>query len=413
MEKQVLVKYANILLSAINIQKGQNLLIRAEPIHNFFASVLATEAYKRGARYVRFDNDDIENPRIYLSRIEYSNTEYLSYVPKFRLDLLKYMLEENWALIAIPTPEDPDFLASLDPERNGICAKSISETLNPLKSRIINKEISWLVAFAPTEKMAIKITGIKSGVKAIDKLWKILVPILHLDHENPESYWKEHSEILEKRAEKITQLGLSKISFKGPGTDLCIGISKDALWQGGSSKNSGGTKFIPNIPTEEVFTTPDCRVAEGIVTFTRPVFLSKIGKIIEKGWLEFHNGAVINYGAKIGKDALDTFFSLDQNANRIGEVSLVDGKSPIFESKKIFYNTLLDENAACHIALGFGYIDSIRGGHSMSNDALKSAGINLCTVHTDFMIGSPEIEVSGITHDNRPIKLMQNGQLII
>ncbi|MCX7023304.1 MAG: aminopeptidase [Spirochaetes bacterium] len=409
MDRNFLEKYANVLLTAVNIQKGQNLLVRGEPVHAGFASIIAAEAYKRGARYVRFDNNEIENPALYRARIEHSDPGFLEYVPQFRLDFLKTLVEENWALIAIRTPEDPGSLAALDQERNAVVGRAIAEASRPWQRRVNNNEIAWLVAFAPTEKLAGKIMEKTAGPDAVEELWKVLIPILRLDREDPAAFWAEHGKRLARRAESITALKLAKIRFRGPGTDFVIGLSDRALWHGGPSLTPRGIEFEPNIPTEEVYTSPDCRVAEGRVAFTRPVFVPSVGKIIEDGWLEFRNGEVADYGAAAGKDVLDTYFALDPNAKRLGEVALVDVDSPIFKSNRVFYNILFDENASCHIALGSAYPGCLRGGESMGEDELRSIGANFANVHTDFMIGSPEVEVSGVTRDGEIIPIIRNG----
>lgn len=413
METKFLENYADVLLAAVNLQEGQNLLVRAEPIHQGFAAIIAGQAYKKGARYVRFDNNEIENPFMYKARLEHSKEEYLDYVPKTRLDSTGTMIDENWALIAIKSPEDPDFLAELDQSRNARAARAIATAMKPYSSRISNNEIAWLVAFYPTEKLAARIMDMAAGPEAVEALWKILIPILRLDHDDPARFWVEHGDRLASRAEKLNTLRLKTISFKGPGTDLTIGLMDCSLWQGGPSTTKGGIRFSPNIPTEEVFTSPDYRTANGRVAFTCPVFVPTIGKTVEGGWLQFKDGKVIDYGASKGKDVLDVYLSMDEGAKFLGEVALVDTSSPIFLSKKTFFNILFDENASCHIALGSAYPGCMRGGNSMNEKQLHDAGANTSSVHTDFMIGSPEVEVSGLTHDGRTIPIITKGKFTI
>lgn len=413
MDKSFLEKYANVLLSAVNLQRGQNLLVRAEPVHARFAGIIAGEAYKRGARYVRFDNNEIGNPYLYEARILHADSSYLDYVPQFRLDFMKTVIEEGWALISVGTPEDPEMLASLDQERNVRCVRATTEAMNPFQHRINNNEIPWLVAFYPTEKLAAKIMGMSPGTESIDALWDVLIPILRLERDDPAAYWVEHGERLAARAGKLNDLQLSDIRFSGPGTELTIGLADRAIWRGGPGKTNGGLVFSSNIPTEEVFTAPDCRTARGRVALTRPVFVPSIGKTVEDGWLEFKDGDVVNYGASSGKDVLDGYLALDPGARRLGEVALVDSSSPIFKAERVFYNILFDENASCHIALGSAYLTCLRGGELMGEDELRSVGANLANVHTDFMIGSPDVEVSGTTRDGNTVAIIQNGVFVI
>lgn len=413
MDKAFLERYADVLLAAVNLQPGQNLLVRAEPIHLPFAAIVAARAYSRGARYVRFDNNEIENPLMYRARVENTREEYLDYVPQFRLDTLKTQIEEDWALIAIRTPEDPGFLSNLDQGRNARAAKAMAAAMKPYQSRISNNEIAWLVAFYPTEILAGKIMGMEPGPAAVEALWQVLIPILRLDKPDPAAFWLSHGAELAARAEKLNSLRLDAVRFVGPGTDLTIGLMEVSQWHGGPDKTHSGRIFSPNIPTEEVFTSPDYRRTEGRVAFTCPVFVPSVGKTVEGGWLEFKHGKVVAWGADKGKDVLDVYLSMDEGAYFLGEVALVDTKSPIFQSRKTFYNILFDENAACHIALGSAYPGCMRGGSAMNDEQLRAAGANVAAVHTDFMIGGPSVEVTGITRDGRQVPIIAKGEFAI
>lgn len=187
----ILEKYSQVILEMVNLQTGQNLFIRTEPVHWKFASVIAAEAYKRGARYVRVDSNEVENPYLYKARIENSKEEYLTYVPKMRTDIYTNMLEENWALVVLKGMEDPDLLKSLDAKRNSAVAGAVAEARHPYSKAVQNNEIQWLVVFAPTEKMAAKILETESTPEAVDKLWEILTSILYLDADDPAEIWKK------------------------------------------------------------------------------------------------------------------------------------------------------------------------------------------------------------------------------
>ena len=405
----ILEKYAQVIVEMVNLQEGQNLLIRTEPVHWKFASIIAAEAYKRGARYVRVDSNEVENPYLYKARVENSEEAYLTYIPKFRTDMDRTMLDERWALVALKGEEDPDFLSGLDPKMNAAIAKAVADARRPFAKAVQNNAIQWLVVFVPSEKAAAKILHTTASPEALTKLWNILVPILHLDRENPADIWKKNSRELKRRAQILNDMKLEYLLFKGPGTDLRIGLNKKALWKGGSSVADNGVEFSPNIPTEEVFTAPDFRNVEGRVAITRPVLVPVLGKIMEGAWLEFRDGKVTDFGAEKGREVLEEYFAMDPAARYLGEVALVDSNSPIFKSGKIFYSILFDENASCHIALGAAYPECIEGGGNMSEEELKNEGANISNLHTDFMIGSPDVDVTGETWSGKKTKIIKKG----
>lgn len=407
---KLLEKYANVILTSLNLQEGQNLLVRTEPVHWKFASIIAAEAYKRGARYVRVDSNEKENPLLYKARVENSGDKYLDYVPAFRTETQRLLVEENWALIALNGTENPDLLTTLNPARNTKVGKAVAEAKKPFMEAIQNHRIQWIVAFAPTEILAGKIMNMQSSAEAIEKLWEILIPILHLDEKDPSAVWVKSGETLKRRASALSNLKLKEVYFKGPGTDLIIGLSQKAIWQGGSAVTEKGIEFSPNIPTEEVFTAPDFRITEGRVKITRPVLVPVIGKMIEGAWLEFSKGKLVNYGADKGKDVLDQYLAIDPAAAYLGELALVDSNSPIFKSGKTFYNILFDENSSCHIALGSAYPGCYEGGGTMGDEELMANGINVSNLHTDFMIGSPDVDVTGKTWNGRKIDIIKDGK---
>ena len=414
MDKTILRAYANVLLTSVNLQKGQCLLVYAQPVHLPFAGLLAEEAYKRGARYVRFDNNETDNPALYKARIEHSAEEYLDYAPRSRYEAYGIAIDEDWAIISIHAPEDPDFLADLDTDRSARCVRATAQAMKPYRRRIVmENEVVWLVAFLPTEKMAALILGLTPGPEAVEELWKLLIPILRLDQKDPAAAWAAHCGELAARADRLNTLALDSLRFEGPGTDLTVGLLPGSVWRGGLDHTSKGRAFFPNIPTEEVYTSPDARRAEGRASFSRPVLVPTVGKIVEDGWVEFRNGRAVDWGARSGKEVLDTLLSMDEGARSLGETALVDGSSPIYASGRVFYNMLFDENAACHVALGSAYPACVRGTEGLPDDRLSAMGVNVSMVHTDFMIGSPEMDVTGKARDGRTVRIMNKGAFLV
>lgn len=396
--------YADLIIASVNLQQGQNLLVKAEPGHWGFVTALAARAYDHGARYVHVYAD---HPLLHRARIEHSRPEYLGYVPDFRRDANNLMLDESWALVSIKSPEDPDALAGVDAQRNGTVQKAIFEADFPFRRAVQADRLRWTVVAVPTQKWAAKVLGREAGPTAEDELWNVMTPILRLDRPDPRAAWSEHRARLAARREALDALSLEAVRFDGPGTDLTVGLAERSIWVGGGAQSPDGLEFMPNLPTEEVFTTPDFRRTTGRVAVTRPVQL--LGTIVEGAWMRFDEGRVVECGAKDGAQTLERYFELDDRARYLGELALVDADSPIYRSGLVFYNTLFDENAACHIALGSSYPKCLRDGETLSPDEYRAAGGNTSTLHTDFMIGSPQVTVTGIRRGGGEVPIIDGG----
>lgn len=275
----------------------------------------------------------------------------------------------------------------------------------------MSDELQWLVAAAPSQKWAAKILDTPPSREAQTKLWQLLKSILRLDRDSPVGFWREQSARLEERAGILNELKLRELRFDGSGTDLRVGIPEGAVWTGGAARTPEGIIFMPNIPTEEVFTAPDYRRTEGRVRATRPVTV--LGDLVEGACFTFREGKVVEATADRGAETLKRFLDIDEGSRFLGEVALVDSSSPIYQSGYLFYNTLLDENAACHIALGNAYPDTIEGGLDMSPEELGAAGANRSIQHADFMIGSESVDVLGLRQDGREIEIMRNGSFVL
>lgn len=408
LEAKAFDTYAKMLVELLGLQPGQGLVIKAEPANWPVLLAIAEAAYDRGATYVM---PMVESSALHRVRVEHAPAESLEFIPDDRGAWQKQFAREGWALISVKSPDDPDILSGINPDRHSRVIGAQQEHDQPWREKLMSDELQWLVAAAPTQKWAAKVLGTKPSSQSQLALWQLLKPILRLDREDPAGFWREQSERLARRARHLDGLQLRELHFTGPGTDLTVGLSDRAIWTGGAAQTPGGVAFMPNIPTEEVFTTPDFRLTEGTVKVTRPVMV--LGDLVEGASFTFEKGKVIKFSADRGEETLRRYITRDEGSAYLGEVALVDGSSPIYRSGHVFYNILLDENAACHIALGNAYPDCIQGGLEMNKEELRAAGSNVSLQHTDFMIGSGEIDVTGTDASGEAVPIISAGTFVL
>ena len=409
--------YAHLIVNAgVNLSRGQPLLIRTEIAQREFALLLAEEAYRSGASLVKVDYADPLMSRLRLDKSLMD--EYLEYVPSYTENMYRAYIDDGWASISLRGPEYPDIMEGADPKRMGIAGKAVSRSLRTFLKGISSNRIQWNVCLHPTPAWAARVLeedstdeGRTDDQDRLEDIWEVLVPILRLDREDPSAAWLEHDAELKRRTRYMNSAGYDQIHFQGPGTDLYVGMAADRVFAGGRCVTVSGREFFPNIPTEEIFSTPDFRRTRGRARTTRPVEV--LGSRVHGAWFEFEDGLVTEFGADSGEDVLAQYLDFDEGARALGEVALVDVGSPIYRSGRIFHNILLDENASCHIALGNGYADCVRGGTGMTDGELEKAGCNSSLVHTDFMIGSEEVSVSGISRDGSRERIIDKGVFVI
>ena len=408
MKKELMKAYSEVILSgALKIKNGDVLWLRCEPVHIELAKYITETAYRLGAKYV---NVSLEDPAFDRIRIDSTaDDSFLDYIPENRTPMFDSVVKEGWRSLALRGPVEPDLMEGVDSVKLGRTTKAAALARKGFLSAVSSNKLPWNVCLAPTRAWAIKVLGSEENWE--ERIWDILIPILRLDREDPAAAWLEHDAMLKKRAAFLNHHRFSKIRFNGPGTDLTVGMLPDRRFKGGSCTSADGTVFFPNIPTEEVFSTPDKTATEGRVKCTRPVTV--YGAQVDGAWFRFEKGRVVESGADSNAEVLGQYLSTDDGASMLGEVALVGIDSPIYRSGKIFHNILFDENASCHIALGNGYTDCIVNGTLMDDAALSSCRCNQSLVHTDFMIGSEYVDVTGIAEDGTETVIIKKGDFVI
>lgn len=412
MNQEDLNKYCELIIEVgVNLYPEQCLNINCSIKNYEFAILLAETAYKKGARFVDFKTGSnlLTKHRIQNNR----NPEDLEFIPSYLLAKTNEMLANDWAFATIDNLEELDVLKEIDSDKFGLMIKKEQETFKASSKALGSSKNTWTIAAAPGPGWASKVFNKPElSEKNTEELWKKLVPILRLDKKDPVEEWRIHGNKLVERSRILTEMNIDKLLFEGPGTELEIGLNNTSIWKGGIVKAQNGRMFIPNLPTEEVFTTPDFRRTNGKVRVTKPVKV--LENLLTGIWFEFKNGKVTDFGTDTGKEILSNYFKTDDGASYLGEVALVDSNSEVYKSGLIFNSILYDENAACHIALGKGFPMCFSNRDDMITPAdMKKYGCNYSLVHTDFMIGSDEINVTGFDKGGGKTEIIKKGMFKI
>ena len=389
--------YAQLIVRVgANVAPGQDVIVNGYVEHAPLVRALVPAAYDAGARYV-----DVRYQDEYVRRtmIERADLEVLDWSPPWLVSLVTEAAERRCAWISLEGHADANVLAGLDGERVG---RAQPREARRLHLRNVNdRTINWVIAGCPTEGWAQSVFGEPD----VDRLWDAVTRTVRLDEPDPVAAWEEHSKRLTARARRLTELGLDAIRFRGPGTDLTVGLLPNHRWLGAEDETVWGRKHVANMPTEEVFTTPHRDRTEGVVRSTRPLFLR--GTVVHDLEIRFESGRAVDVRASEGADVVRAEMAKDEGARTLGEVALVDGSSRVGQSGLVFFETLYDENATSHIAYGQGIAWGVDGAERMTPEQLMEAGVSQSVVHTDFMIGGPEVETDGLTPDGRVVPLIR------
>jgi aminopeptidase len=377
-----------------NVQPGQIVALSSEPGKEPLARAIAEEAYKAGARFVDQTVFDVYLKR---ARALYADPDTLSFVPPWYGQRLLALGDARAARIHLSGPVAPHAMDGIDPQlASRDMLPALKESLDLVNARTTN----WTIAPCPTQEWAELVhPGLESDV-ALARLWEQIGHVARLDEPDPSAAWQERFDRLAQAASRLNGVGLDSLRFEGPGTELTIGLLPSSRWLAADFETANGIRHAPNLPTEEVFTTPDPERVEGTVRATKPLFTS--GRLITGLSIEFEGGRAVQIDADEGAETLRGLAGRDEGGGRLGEVALVDRQSRIGQLETVFYSTLLDENAASHIALGQGYA------HAVGDDR-ESERMNASEIHIDFMIGSDEVAVTGITRDGREVPLLLGG----
>lgn len=408
MDKKRLQNYAKLIVRAgINVQKGQEVIVRCGLDQPEFVAMVVEECYKCGAERVKVEWSYMPVTKI---NYIYRSLETLSEVTEVEKAEHQRRVDKLSCMIWLDS-DDPDGLKGTDSEKISKASMARYPILKPFNDALDNK-YQWCIAAVPGKEWAEKVFPDLKGDQAIEALWEAILNCSRVD-DDPVAAWDEHNKNLAIRCEFLNKCRFERLEYKSSnGTDFTVGLNPKALFMGGGEKTQGrGVYFNPNIPTEEVFTSPLSGCAEGKVIATKP--LSYQGKLIENFGFEFKNGKVVECFAEKNVEVLEKMIAMDEGASRLGEVALIGYNSPINNTGLLFYSTLFDENASCHLALGRGFTNTIENYENYTQEEFEKMGVNSSMIHVDFMIGDKDTDIFGVTKDGERVQIFKNGDWCI
>lgn len=406
---QLLKKYADLIVhKGINVLQGDYVLINADIEQAPLVRLVTESAYNAGAAKVSINwSDDI------ITRINYQgqSLETLTDIPQHRIDEAHYYLDKRAKRISLRS-SNPNALKGVDPKKISESQRAASLALEDVRNATQANVVSWLVvAGAGKEWAKLVFPDLHDETAQVDALWDQIFKTTRIYEEDPIKAWDEHEAKLQEKANYLNEHQFDRLHYKAPGTDFTLGLPKNHVWESAGSYNEKGEVFIANMPTEEVFTAPDFRRADGYISSSKP--LSYGGTVIDKMVFHFENGQVVKATAEEGEETLLNLLEDNKGAKSLGEVALVPHQSPISQSGIIFFNTLFDENASNHLALGQAYATSVEGGAKFSQEELEAAGLNRSNVHVDFMVGNEHMDIDALTEDGQVTPIFRQGEWVI
>ncbi|MEK5406529.1 aminopeptidase [Paenibacillus sp. FSL W8-0439] len=406
--ESLLEQYAELVVRVgVNIQPGQALLVTAPLETVEFTRLIVSKAYEAGAKYVQVEFEDDSITR---SRFEHGDEASFNYYPAWKAEMMEKFAEEGGATLTIKVP-NPDLYQGIDPEHVSRATKAAATAREGYAHYTRNAKISWCLIKAPTKAWADKVFADIAEEDRIRVMWDTIFQMNRVDGSDPIQNWQGHLNNLEQLQNKLNHKNYKSLHYRAPGTDLKIELAERHIWRGGGGENAQGIYTVANMPTEEVFTMPKRTGVNGHITSTMPLNLN--GQLVDRITFTFKDGKVTEYTAESGEQHLTHLLATDEGACYLGEVALVPYDSPISNLNRIFYNTGIDENASCHLALGSAYPFNIENGTQMNREELLENGANVSLTHVDFMIGSAELDIDGELQDGSTEAVFRKGNWAI
>ncbi len=411
MNEKLLQKYATFAVkTAAGLKKDQTLVVRCPVEAAFFARLVAQEAYAVGAREVVVHYNDEKLSRM---KMEHCDVEVLEDVKPYAVrTMLDYVDDGEGAVYLSIISRNPELYKGIDTDKVDRSTVALNKAMKEFRELTMSDRVQWTIVAVPGEAWNSKVFPDLPPQEATEKMWEAIFRCTRVEGGDPEGEWEQYIENTLKRREKLNSYRFESVRLQASnGTDLTVGLAQGHTWDGGLSVTPDGKRFIANVPTEEVFTAPHREKVNGRVYGSKPYIYN--GDIIEDFYFDFKDGAVVDYDAKVGKELLAKLLDSDENSRRLGEIALVDNNSGVGKSGLLYFNTLYDENAACHIAFGCAYPTNVDGGESMTKEQLEKHGVNTSIIHEDVMVGTADINVTGITADGKEITLLKDGYWVI